>query len=93
MLVKGLTLVGAWHYNLAKFPQVMQVIRESPVIDLLVSHVMPLGKVQEAFELQAVGHDDDGVGDGCVVGIDGEVTHKGTVDLHGIDGEALQIGQ
>ena len=53
MLVKGLTLHGAWHYNLAKFPQVMQVIRESPVIEHLVSHVFPMSQIQEAFETLA----------------------------------------
>ena len=49
----GITLVGAWHYNLADFPRVMQVIRESPVIDLLTSHVLPMSQVQRAFELCA----------------------------------------
>jgi threonine dehydrogenase-like Zn-dependent dehydrogenase len=53
MIRKGLTLLGAWHYNLADFPRVMQVIQESPLIDLLISHVMPMSSVQEAFELSA----------------------------------------
>jgi len=28
---------------------------ESPLIDLLVSHVMPMSQIQEAFELLAAG--------------------------------------
>jgi hypothetical protein len=31
----------------------MQVIQESPIIDLLISHVMPMSKIQEAFESSA----------------------------------------
>ncbi len=53
LLRKGLTVIGNWHYNLADFPRIMQVIQESPVIDLLVSHVMPMSKIQEALELSA----------------------------------------
>jgi len=52
---KGLTLFGSWLYNLADFPRVMRVIRESPLIDMLVSHVMPMSHIQQAFELLARG--------------------------------------
>ena len=52
---KGLTIVGTWMYNLCDYPQVMQIIRESPLIDMLVSHVMPMSQIQEAFELMANG--------------------------------------
>ena len=52
---KGLTVVGTWLYNLADFPKAMKVIRDSPLIDLLVSHVMPMSQVQDAFELLATG--------------------------------------
>jgi L-iditol 2-dehydrogenase len=48
-----LTIHGSWHYNLALFPQIMQVILESPVIEHLISHVLPMSRVQEAFELSA----------------------------------------
>jgi len=48
---KGLTLFGSWLYNLGDFPRVMRVIRESPLIDILVSHVMPMSHIQQAFEL------------------------------------------
>lgn len=50
MIRKGLTLLGAWHYNLNEFPNVMQVIQHSPLIDLLISHTFPMSCVQEAFE-------------------------------------------
>lgn len=53
LLRKGLTLLGNWHYNLADFPALMRVIQESPLIDLLLSHVLPLSQIQEAFELSA----------------------------------------
>jgi threonine dehydrogenase-like Zn-dependent dehydrogenase len=55
MIRKGLTLVGSWLYNMADYPKVMQVIQESPLIDLLISHVMPMSKIQEGFELLASG--------------------------------------
>ena len=55
MIRKGLTVAGSWLYNQADYPQVMQVIQESPLMDLLVSHVMPMSQIQEAFELQATG--------------------------------------
>ena len=55
MIRKGLTLVGSWLYNMADYPKVMQVIQESPLIDLLISHVMPMSQIQEGFELLASG--------------------------------------
>jgi len=51
MVTKGLTLIGSWHYNLSLFPEIMKVIQESPVVDKLISHVMPMSQIQEAFEL------------------------------------------
>ena len=53
MIRKGLTVRGSWHYNLRIFPSVMKVIRESPLVDLLVSHVVPMSEIQAAFELSA----------------------------------------
>jgi len=53
LLRKGLTVVGSWHYNLNEFPRIMQVIERSPLIDLLVSHVLPMSEVQKAFEISA----------------------------------------
>ncbi|NIM04650.1 MAG: zinc-binding dehydrogenase, partial [Armatimonadetes bacterium] len=48
LLWKGLSLIGVWHYNLSDYPRVMKVIQESPLIDSLISHVLPISKIQEA---------------------------------------------
>src|SRR5262245_19307341 len=53
MIRKGLTLLGAWHYNLIDYPRIVQVIQESPLIDQLISHVLPMSAIQAAFELSA----------------------------------------
>ena len=50
---KGLTIIGSWHYNLSDFPHIMQVIQESPVINALISHVIPMSEIQRAFEICA----------------------------------------
>jgi threonine dehydrogenase-like Zn-dependent dehydrogenase len=50
MIRKGLALIGSWHYNLNDYPKVMQVIQESPLIDLLISHTLPMSQIQHAFE-------------------------------------------
>jgi L-iditol 2-dehydrogenase len=50
MIRKGLTLMGSWHYNLADFPKVMQVIQGSPLISSLITHRFPMRQIQEAFE-------------------------------------------
>jgi threonine dehydrogenase-like Zn-dependent dehydrogenase len=55
MIRKGLTVVGSWLYNLEDYPKVMQVIQESPLIDLLVSHVIPMSQIREGFELLTSG--------------------------------------
>jgi len=53
MIRKGLTIRGSWHYNLSLYPKIVQVIQESPVVDQLISHVLPMSQIQEAFELSA----------------------------------------
>jgi threonine dehydrogenase-like Zn-dependent dehydrogenase len=53
MIRKGLTILGSWHYNLNDYPRVMRVIQESPLIEQLISHVMPMREIQAAFELSA----------------------------------------
>jgi threonine dehydrogenase-like Zn-dependent dehydrogenase len=53
MIRKGLTVRGSWHYNLSLFPRIMQVVKESPVVKDLISHVLPMSRVQQAFELSA----------------------------------------
>jgi L-iditol 2-dehydrogenase len=55
MIRKGLTLMGSWLYNIGDYPKVMQVIQESPLIDLLISHTLPMSQIQEGFELLASG--------------------------------------
>jgi len=53
MIRKGLTIRGSWHYNLSLYPKIMQVIQESPTVGKLISHVLPMSRIQEAFELSA----------------------------------------
>jgi L-iditol 2-dehydrogenase len=53
LIRKGLTLVGAWHYNLALFPKIMQVIQHSPIVAHLISHVLPMSEVQQALQISA----------------------------------------
>jgi L-iditol 2-dehydrogenase len=53
MIRKGLTLHGAWHYNLADTPRVMRIVADSPdKLDKLITHTLPMSRVAEAFELQ-----------------------------------------
>ena len=57
IISKGLTLHGAWHWNLCDTPRIMKVIAESgPQIDKLITHVMPMREVQKAWELQLTGN-------------------------------------
>lgn len=53
LIRKGLTVIGSWHYNLSAYPRLLKVIQHSPLIDLLISHVLPMSRIQEAFELSA----------------------------------------
>ncbi len=53
MIRKGLTLLGSWHYNLNDFPKIMQVIQKSSLLDLLISHVIPMSQIQTAFQCSA----------------------------------------
>jgi threonine dehydrogenase-like Zn-dependent dehydrogenase len=53
LIRKGLTIHGSWHYNLNLFPKIMQVIRNSPVAEKLISHTFPMSRIQEAMELSA----------------------------------------
>ncbi|MCD9023713.1 zinc-dependent alcohol dehydrogenase [Cohnella silvisoli] len=53
MLRKGLQLIGSWHYNISEFPNLMKVIKGSPLADLLITHTFPMSRIQEAFEVSA----------------------------------------
>lgn len=53
LIRKGIAVIGSWHYNLNDFPNLMKVIQESPLVDQLISHVLPMSAIQEAFELSA----------------------------------------
>ena len=53
MIRKGLTLIGAWHYNLEYVPKLMQIVQRSgDLLDKLITHTFPLNKVKDAWELQ-----------------------------------------
>lgn len=53
LIRKGLHLFGSWHYNTNDFSKLLQVIRRSPNIEKLVSHVFPMSEIQSAFEVAA----------------------------------------
>jgi L-iditol 2-dehydrogenase len=48
---KGITVMGQWHYNLNGASKIMQVISRSPVADKLITHILPMSKIQEALEI------------------------------------------
>jgi len=57
MVGKGLTLHGAWHYNLADTPRMMELIKNSSaLLDKFITHIFPMSQVQEAWELQVTGN-------------------------------------
>ena len=51
LISKGLTLVGNWCWRMDDLPEIMHVIQKSDSIDLLISHVFPMSRIQDAFEL------------------------------------------
>ena len=55
LIRKGLTIVGSWLYNMGDYAKVMKVIRQSPLIDLLISHQLPMSQIQTGFSLLAQG--------------------------------------
>ena len=53
---KGLSVHGAWHWNLGLAPRMMKVIEGSGgPIDKMITHSFPFSEVQEAWELQLTG--------------------------------------
>jgi L-iditol 2-dehydrogenase len=56
MVPGGLTLQGIWHWNLRDTPRMMQMILAcGKQLDRLITHVLPMSRVQEAWELQLTG--------------------------------------
>ncbi|HTG71423.1 MAG TPA: zinc-binding dehydrogenase [Candidatus Udaeobacter sp.] len=55
MLRKGIQLIGSWHYNLNEFNRIMEIIKNSPAVDELITHTFPFSRIQEAFEVSASG--------------------------------------
>ena len=55
LIKKGLTVVGSWLYNMGDYPKVMKVIRQSPLIDLLISHQLPMSQLNTGFGLLSRG--------------------------------------
>jgi L-iditol 2-dehydrogenase len=57
MIRKGLVLRGNWHYNLAEYPRLLNVIRNnSEKIEKFITHCFPMSDVQSAWELQTTGN-------------------------------------
>jgi len=57
MIRKGLTLHGAWHWNLSDTPLMMQVLKKSAgLLDRVITHKFPLRNVKDAWELQLTGN-------------------------------------
>jgi L-iditol 2-dehydrogenase len=50
---KGIVLMGQWHYNLNGTFKIMKVIRDSPVVEKLITHIFPMSKIQEALKISA----------------------------------------
>jgi len=56
LIRNGLSLHGAWHWNLQDAAIIMETIgRSAHLIDKLVSHTFPLAEIEEAFKLQITG--------------------------------------
>jgi L-iditol 2-dehydrogenase len=56
VISKGLSLFGAWHWNLGDTSRIMKVIADNgPLVDRMVTHRFPLGRVGEAWDLQLQG--------------------------------------
>ena len=54
---KGLTLHGAWHFNLGDSPRMMQMISEvGDQIDKFITHTFPMTEIQKAWEVQCSGN-------------------------------------
>lgn len=56
MIRKGISLHGSWHYNVADYPRVLQVVRScGEQLTRMITHAFPLSRVADAWELQLTG--------------------------------------
>lgn len=56
IIAKGLTLHGAWHYNMNDTGRLLKMIAQtSTQLDKLITHRFPLSRIQEAWETQVSG--------------------------------------
>lgn len=53
LLRKGIKLIGVWHYNYNLYPELMKVIRRSPIVERLITHVLPMSEAARALEISA----------------------------------------
>jgi len=54
LVIKGIKLIGAWHFNTNLISRMFEVIRNSTCkLDNLITNVFPMSRSQEAFELSA----------------------------------------
>ena len=54
---KGLSVYGAWHFNLGDSPHMMQMISElGPVLDKFITHTFPMKDIEKAWEVQCTGN-------------------------------------
>ncbi|MCX6343845.1 MAG: zinc-binding dehydrogenase [Armatimonadetes bacterium] len=57
ILGRGLSVYGAWHYNLNDAGRLLKMLSETgPQLDKLITHRFPLSKIQEAWEIQVSGN-------------------------------------
>ena len=57
IIAKGLSVYGAWHYNLHDAGRLLHVIQHVPAqLQRLITHAFPLTQVQQAWELQSSGN-------------------------------------
>ena len=57
LIRKGLTLKGSWHWNINLASEMLNTIRRSKSsIEKLITHVLPMEKLEEAFKLQVKGN-------------------------------------
>lgn len=57
LVLRGLTIRGAWHWNHLRDARAMTrtLIAAKPLLDRLITHRFPMSRVQEAWELQLTG--------------------------------------